>query len=97
MTKPKPATAKRPMLISKIMQKGWASILEQNVPPEAHPELVKTFKRFYYAGAKHAIDDLLYAADLDEGMDPTAEDLSKIDALVHELNEYFGEVAAGRQ
>lgn len=87
----------RKILTSKIMDTGWRNILEQVVPAETHPDLVKTFKRFFYAGAKHVIDDLVYAADLDDGSEPTADDLSKIEALIAEINEYFGEVAAQRQ
>jgi hypothetical protein len=96
MTKPN-GHDQRKLLTSRIMATGWASVLEQLVPSETHPDLVKTFKRFYYAGAKHLLDTLIYQADLDESMEPTADDLSKIDALMHELNEYFGEVQAGRQ
>lgn len=96
----KPTASARPPMMrrnSTLMQDGWKSVLEHFIPPETHPDLVKTFRRFFYAGAKHVIDDLIYAADLDDGNEPTADDLSKIDALIHELNEFFGEVAAGRQ
>jgi len=85
------------MLTSKIMKTGWAAILEQLIPPETHPDLVKTFKRFFYAGGKHVIDTLVYDAALDEGDEPSEADLSKIDALMHEINEYFADVAAQRQ
>jgi hypothetical protein len=82
---------------SKLMEEGWKGVQENFIPPETHPDLVKTFKRFFYAGAKHLIDDLLYAANLDEGNEPTPEDLSKIDAVIHEINAFFSEVASGRQ
>ena len=38
--------------VSKIIDIAWRNLLEQNVPAETHPDLVKTFKRFFYAGAK---------------------------------------------
>lgn len=85
------------MQTSKVMDQGWRSILEQVVPPETSPDLVKTFKRFFYAGSKHLLDTLVYTDMLDEGEQPTADDLAKIDAIQHEINEYFGEVSAGRQ
>lgn len=84
-------------LTSKIMHTGWVSILEKLIPPDTHPDLVKTYKRFYFAGAKHLLDSLVYDAALDEGDEATEADLSKIDALMHEINEYFTEVASGRQ
>jgi hypothetical protein len=80
---------------SSLMASGWQGVLENFIPPETNPQLVKTFKRFFYAGAKHLLDDLLYAADLDDGMAPTADDLSKIDAVQHELNEFFAKVGDG--
>ena len=84
-------------LTSKIMHTGWTEVLERLIPPETHPQLVKTFKRFYFAGGQHLLHSLVYDAALDEGDEPTEADLSKIDALMHEINEYFTEVAAGRQ
>jgi hypothetical protein len=87
----------RIMIISHVIDKAWRNLLEQNVPPETHPDLVKTFKRFFYAGAKSLIDDLVYTDALDDGMEATPNDLQKIDAIMHEINEYFCEVVAGRQ
>ena len=83
-------------LTSKIMQTGWAEVLERLIPPETHPQLVKTFKRFYFAGGQHLLHSLVYDAALDEGDEPTEGILLKIRALMHEINEYFTEVAAGR-
>jgi len=84
-------------LNSKIMRTGWSQVLEQLIPPKTHPTMVKGFKRFYMAGAQHLFHSLVYDAALDEGDEPTEADLSKIDALMHEINEYWTEVAAGRQ
>ena len=39
----------------------------------------------------------IYDAALDEGEEPTADDLSKLDAIIHEISEFFVEVEAGRQ
>ena len=82
------------------MHAGWTEVLGAVDPLRRHaiPKLVKTFKRFYFAGgpASFAFARSVVAA-LDEGDEPTEADLSKIDALMHEINEYFTEVAAGRQ
>jgi len=84
-------------LTSKIMHLGWVEMLERVIPESTHPDLVKTYKRFYYAGAQHLLHSLVYDAALDEGDELSSADTSKVDALMHELNEYFTEVAAGRQ
>lgn len=89
--------AQRKVLSSKIMDEGWRNLLESVIPPETHPDQVKTYKRFYYAGAKRCMDALVFDAALDEGEQPTADDLAKVDALLHEVNAFFSEVAAGRQ
>jgi len=85
------------MLVSKVMAKAWEEIKAANIPPETHPDLVKTYKRFFYCGARAVMHDLVYSDALDEGMEPTADDLQKVDAILHELNQFFCEVAAGRQ
>lgn len=84
-------------LISKVMAKAWEEVSSANIPPETHPDLVKTYKRFFYCGARAVMHDLVYSDALDEGMAPTENDLQKVDAILHELNEFFCEVVAGRQ
>jgi hypothetical protein len=85
--------------VSKVIDTAWRNILEQNVPPETHPDTVKCMKRFFYAGAKTLLDSLVYSDTLDES-DPdtlTADDSNRVDAMMHEINAFFCEVAAGRQ
>lgn len=84
-------------LISRIMHLGWIEMLERVIPNDTHPDLVKTYKRFYYAGGQRSVHALVYDAALDEGDELSSADMSKLDALMHELNEYFADVAAGRQ
>ena len=84
---------------SRVIDAAWRSIMEQTIPLETHPDLVKTYKRFFYAGAKAPLDSFLYSDMLDED-DPnyaTERDFDRIDAMVHEINAYLTEVAAGRQ
>jgi hypothetical protein len=85
--------------VSKVIDAAWRNLLEQNVPPETHPDLVKTFKRFFYAGAKTSLDSLVYSDVLDEDHPDTAtpEDINRIDAMMHEVQAFFVEVASGRQ
>jgi hypothetical protein len=85
--------------VSKIIDTAWRNLLEQNVPAETHPDLVKTFKRFFYAGAKSVMDSLVYSDTLDESEPDTltGDDSNRVDAVMHEINAFFCEVAAGRQ
>ena len=85
------------MLTSTLIANAWQNVCDQVVTPDTHPDLVKTYKRFYYAGAKHLLDSLMERAGLDETEELTQDDLQKLDAVMHELNAFFVEVAAGRQ
>lgn len=85
--------------VSKVIDAAWRNLLEQNVPAETHPDLVKAFKRFFYAGAKTTLDSLIYSDVLDEDHHDTAtpDDIDRVDAMMHEINAFFVEVASGRQ
>jgi len=89
----------RTLTTSRVIDAAWRSILEQTIPPETHPDWVKTYKRFFFAGAKALLDSFLYSDMLDED-DPTyatERDVDRVDAIMHEINAYFTEVVAGRQ
>jgi hypothetical protein len=93
------ASEPRTLTTSRVIDAAWRSIMEQTIPPETHADLVKTYKRFFYAGAKALIDSFVYSDMLDED-DPTyatERDVDRVDAILHEINAYFVEVAAGRQ
>ena len=87
-------------LTSNIMKVGWQKMLDHRMPDgtglftDMPQQLVQAFENSFYAGAKHVIDTLVYDAALDEGDEPTEADLSKIDALMHELTEYFTKLGA---
>jgi hypothetical protein len=84
---------------SRVIDAAWRSILEQTILPETHPDLVKTYKRFFYAGAKALLDSFVYSDVLDEGEEDiaTPQDVNRVDAVMHEINAFLTEVAAGRQ
>lgn len=87
------------LVTSRVLHDAWTSLFEQNIPPETHPNQVKAFKRFFFAGARAFLVNLVYSDTLDENEPDTAtqSDIDRIDAVQHEINEYFCEVAAGRQ
>lgn len=83
---------------SAVLDKAWRNILETNIPAATHPDLVKTFKRFFYAGAKAIMDTLVYTDALDDTTeDATVQDVQRIDAMMHEITAFFADVVAGRQ
>src|ERR1700733_243679 len=85
-------------LTSKVIDAAWRSILEQTIPPETNEMAVKTYKRFFYAGAKALMDNLVHGDVLDETADGATEvDVKRIEAVMHEITAFFVEVAAGRQ
>ena len=63
------------------------------LPPETHPKLIEAYRNFFYAGGRHLLRSLIYDAALDEGDKLTEDDTSKIDALEHEINEYFSKLS----
>lgn len=87
----------RTMLTSTVVANNWKNTWAQIGRPDTHPDLLKTYKRIYYAGHQHMLQSLMEHADLDETDELTQDDLHKIDAVMHELNAFFVEVAAGRQ
>lgn len=97
--KPKVRPKPRVIVTSKIMDAAWRSIIEQTIPPETHPDLVKTYKRFFYAGAKALLDSFIYSDVLDETDEAAAtpQDVNRVDAVQHEIIAFFNEVAQGRQ
>lgn len=94
----KVADETRIITTSKVLDAAWRNLLEQTIPAETHPDLVKTYKRFFYAGAKALLDSFVYSDTLDESTDDaTPADVNRVDAVMHEINQFFCEVGAGRQ
>jgi hypothetical protein len=86
------------LLTSKVIETAWRSILEQTIPPETHPLQVKTYKRFFFAGAKALMDGIFHSDALDDTTDgATIDDIRRLDAMQHEVLAFFAEVAAERQ
>lgn len=82
------------------MQTGWASMLEYRAEngeklfsSDLSPKLIAAFENCFYAGGKHVLDSLVYDAALDEGDELTEADSSKLDALMHEILEYFSKIS----
>lgn len=88
----------RILLTSKVLDSAWRNMLEQTVPPETYPDQVKTYKRFFFAGAKALMDNLVHSDTLDDTTeDATVDDVKRLDAIMHEITAFFSEVVAGRQ
>lgn len=94
---PPSAAANSGLLSSKVLETAWEKVREL-IPPETHPLQVKTYKRFFFAGAKALVDNLIMSDTLDDTTDElSAVDGKRIDAIVFEITSFFLDVAAGRQ
>jgi hypothetical protein len=92
--------AKVELLVSTVLEDAWRTILEVNVPPDTHPLQIRTYKRFFMAGAKTLMDTLVYSDTLDDSVGAevaTPQDIKRIDAIMHEITAFFADVIAGRQ
>lgn len=86
----------RVLITSKIMANAWEQIAREVLPLSATPKQVEWAKRFFYAGGKMVMDNLLYSDTLDEKNETGAskEEINRVDAMWHELNEFFSLLGA---
>jgi hypothetical protein len=85
------------LLTSKVIETAWHEFAKL-IPPETHPLQVKTYKRFFFAGAKALMDNLVYSDTLAEGSDDLTEtDGKRIDAIMHEIMAFWASVAEQQQ
>jgi hypothetical protein len=90
-------TERTPALVtSRIMANAWEQIAKEVLPLSATPQQVEWARRFFYAGAKMMMDNLLYTDTLDEKNETGAskEEINRVDAIWHELNEFFCRLGA---
>lgn len=77
-----------------LISNAWATF-EESVIPAGAPELQKRdLKRAFYGGAGALLKDLMRV--LDEGAEPTDEDLEVMDDVVKELFQFNKDVQEGR-
>jgi hypothetical protein len=81
---------------SRIMANAWEQVAKEVLPLSASPKQVEWARRFFYAGAKMMMDNLLYTDTLDEKNESGAsrEEINRVDAIWHELNEFFCRLGA---
>jgi hypothetical protein len=80
----------RALVTSKIMAEAWQRLADEILPLTITPQQAEWARRFFYAGAKTVLDNLLYSDTLDETSDEaTPQDINRVDALFHEINEFF--------
>ena len=86
------------LLTSKVIETAWRNILEQTIPAETHPLAVKTYKRFFFAGAKAFMDAIFHSDALDDTTEGASlDEIKRLDAMQHEIIAFFNDVAAERQ
>jgi hypothetical protein len=88
----------RVLLTSKVIETAWRNILEQTIPAETHPLAVKTYKRFFFAGAKAFMDAIFHSDALDDTTEGASlDEIKRLDAMQHEIIAFFNDVAGERQ
>ncbi len=96
-----PFPPREPMMVveSKVIEAAWNALAAQTIPLDTHPELVKAFRRFFYAGAKSLVDTFLYTDCLDESAPDqlTKSDGERFAGIANEVQDFFTEVASARQ
>jgi hypothetical protein len=94
----------RTMFTSKLMAVAWQDMLDfvgsdgtKLIPSEVHPDDLKTYKRLFYAGGRELFRLLMASDALEETDELKPDDAQRFLAVMHELDLFFVEVAAGRQ
>lgn len=80
---------------SRIMADEWNKIEAAILPPETSADKRKWAKRLFMAGAFTLLSKLINSDVLDESDESTAtpQDVNRVDAIWHELNAFFSQIA----
>lgn len=94
---PKPDPKPAPMLgaTSTLMTTEWEKIEKEILPPETSADKRKWAKRLFMAGAMTLLSKLINEDVLDESDENsiTPQDVNRVDAIWHELNAFFSQIA----
>jgi len=71
----------------KIIEAGWTSYRYMVVPKNAGAVQVEETRKAFFAGAQHLLSSLMTI--LDAGVDPTEQDLSRMDSIHNELQGFM--------
>lgn len=70
----------------KIIEAGFAALRLAVIPADAPDVQVAEMRKAFFAGAQHLFASIVTV--LDDGSEPTADDLRRMDLIEKELNEF---------
>lgn len=74
----------------KIIEAGWNSFRLMAIRKDTSQETLKSMRDIFFAGAQHLFASIL--CSLDEGQNPTMEDLDRMDKIDAELRAYIAQL-----
>jgi hypothetical protein len=75
----------------KLIEAGWLGLRLSVLPPTASPVQIIEMRKAFFAGAQHVFASLMELMG-DDGGEPTAEDLHRLDLICDELSAFFVEL-----
>lgn len=76
----------------KLIEAGWASLRLLAIPPTAGPTQLAEMRMAFFAGAQHLFGSIMVA--LDEGEEPTADDMRRMELISAELADFAHDLTA---
>ncbi len=73
----------------KLIEAGWMQLQIMSVPDNASPVQVDEMRNAFFAGAQHLFGSIM--SMLDPGEEPTEADLSRMDKIKAELDEFIAQ------
>jgi hypothetical protein len=74
----------------RLIEAGWVGLRAAAVPPSAPPVQIREMRLAFMAGAQHLFASL--NAIIDEGREPTDDDLRRFNLIADELNAFTEEM-----
>lgn len=74
----------------RIIEAGWIAYCYTVLPPEVSKIQLAETRKAFYAGAQHLFSSIL--GFLEEGVEPSAKDLIRMNLVADELNTWVVEV-----
>lgn len=72
-----------------LIEAGWVSLRIAAIPDDASKLQLDEMRQAFFAGAQHLFASIM--TFLDEGEDPTADDLRRMDLIHDELDKFITE------
>lgn len=74
----------------KLVEAGWVGLRLAAIPEDAPKVQLQEMRKAFFAGAQHLFSSIL--SILDQGEEPTADDLRRMDLINAELGQFVEEL-----